>query len=292
MPDAIASYRIEGQTYLLTANEGDVRDWPGMTAETARLSSLDGLSPDLRGLSRRCEWHSPVDGVEDRRQYRRRVHRTDSTAAGPRCALVLDLDDRTATRSSTAATSSSRSPRRGCPRTPSTPTTAAIATGTRAATTRDRSPRGSRSPELWGRWYAFIALERIGGIMIYDVTDPHGPRFVDYVNSRDFAGNPVANTAGDLGPEMSFVIPTSDSPTQEPLLVVPTKRAAPPRSSGSPKRSKRDAAGDELGHAILLSRRFTGMWLRSVCSATRRMTSCTTHDRVPGRWSRCRAGPM
>ena len=58
----------------------------------------------------------------------------------------------------------------------------------------------------------FIALERIGGIMIYDVTDPRQPRFVDYVNSRDFAGSPVANTAADLGPEMSFVIPTSDSP--------------------------------------------------------------------------------
>ena len=59
--------------------------------------------------------------------------------------------------------------------------------------------------------------------MIYDVTDPRAPRFVDYVNSRDFAGNPVANTAADLGPEMTFVIPTSDSPIEEPLLVVPNE---------------------------------------------------------------------
>ena len=39
-PDAIASYRFQGQTFLVTANEGDARDWPGLSEE-ARISSLN-----------------------------------------------------------------------------------------------------------------------------------------------------------------------------------------------------------------------------------------------------------
>ena len=27
LPDAIASYTVKGSTYLVTANEGDARDW-------------------------------------------------------------------------------------------------------------------------------------------------------------------------------------------------------------------------------------------------------------------------
>src|SRR5687768_8774993 len=45
-PDAIASFRQQGQTYLITANEGDVREWPGLpgNTEASRVSAL-GLDP-------------------------------------------------------------------------------------------------------------------------------------------------------------------------------------------------------------------------------------------------------
>jgi hypothetical protein len=39
----------------------------------------------------------------------------------------------------------------------------------------------------------------------------------------NFDGDPEDDTTGDLGAEASFVIPISDSPTQEPLLVVPNE---------------------------------------------------------------------
>ncbi len=85
-------------------------------------------------------------------------------------------------------------------------------------------PEGVSVAHLWGRWYAFIALERIGGVMVYDVTEPTGPRFVRYVNRRDFSiGFDVDEpdpAVGDLGAETLFVIPASDSPTGQPLLVV------------------------------------------------------------------------
>ena len=34
-PDAIAAYSVRGQTYLVTANEGDAREWPGSSRKRA-----------------------------------------------------------------------------------------------------------------------------------------------------------------------------------------------------------------------------------------------------------------
>ena len=57
--------------------------------------------------------------------------------------------------------------------------------------------------------------------MIYDVTYPRTPVFVDYVNNRDFSINPYdLPAAKDLGPEGVIFISAKDSPSKEPLLVV------------------------------------------------------------------------
>ncbi len=77
-----------------------------------------------------------------------------------------------------------------------------------------------------GRTYAFVGLERIGGIMIFDITDPTDVQFVDYFNNRDFH---VAfdednldnfGDAGDLGPEGIDFIPASQSPNGRDLILV------------------------------------------------------------------------
>ena len=68
--------------------------------------------------------------------------------------------------------------------------------------------------EVDGRMYAFIGLERTGGIVMYDVSDPHAPFFVDYVNNRNFAAG-----TGDLGPEGLVFIPAGDSPNGLPMVV-------------------------------------------------------------------------
>ncbi len=70
------------------------------------------------------------------------------------------------------------------------------------------------------KMYAFVGLERIGGVMVYDVTDPTAPIFVTYANNRDFAGDPEAGTAKDLAPEGLVFIPADQSPTGEALLVI------------------------------------------------------------------------
>jgi len=74
--------------------------------------------------------------------------------------------------------------------------------------------------------YAFIALERQSAILIYNVTNPMQPEFVQYVSTRNFGETPVSasgtgiGTGGDLGPEGLLFIPAADSPNGKNLLIV------------------------------------------------------------------------
>ena len=80
-------------------------------------------------------------------------------------------------------------------------------------------PEGVVIGKVRGQSYAFVGLERVGGIMIYNVTDPTNARFVDYVNNRDFSEED-ATQAGDLGPEGLLFIKADESPNGKPMLVV------------------------------------------------------------------------
>ena len=78
-----------------------------------------------------------------------------------------------------------------------------------------------------GRTYAFVGLERIGGVAVFDVTNPYDVQYRGYSNNRDFSvtldfDNPaqVPNAARDLGPEGIVFIRAADSPTGAPLVVV------------------------------------------------------------------------
>ncbi len=73
-------------------------------------------------------------------------------------------------------------------------------------------PEGATTGSINGRQYAFIGLERIGGVMTYDVTNPAQPFFVNYTNT--------ATELGDIGPEGLKFIKAADSPNGNPLLVV------------------------------------------------------------------------
>ncbi|MPM69806.1 hypothetical protein SDC9_116754 [bioreactor metagenome] len=67
----------------------------------------------------------------------------------------------------------------------------------------NRSGKKGTEPEnvtvgtVSGKTYAFIALERIGGIIIYNITSPASASYVNYINSRDFSDA----IAGDVSPE-------------------------------------------------------------------------------------------
>jgi len=71
-----------------------------------------------------------------------------------------------------------------------------------------------------GKYYAFIGLERVGGVMVYDITDPAAATFVTYLNNRDFEEDPEDGTSLDLGPEEIIFIPADESPVGVALIAV------------------------------------------------------------------------
>tara|TARA_B100001115_G_scaffold184016_1_gene184793 strand:- start:60 stop:1829 length:1770 start_codon:yes stop_codon:yes gene_type:complete len=71
-----------------------------------------------------------------------------------------------------------------------------------------------------GSHYAFIALERMGGIMIYNIDDPTQPTFDSYILDRDFSKAASDPDAGDLGPEYLSFVSENQSPSGYPLLIV------------------------------------------------------------------------
>ena len=215
MPDGIAAYRSRGQSYIITANEGDARDYAAYSEE-ARVEDLD-LGPaifsegtaDEDQLGRltvtTANGDTDGDGVfEELYAFGARsfsIWSADGT-------LVFDSDDDfeqiTADQlpddfnanNDENDTFDNRSDNKG------------------------PEPEGVAVGEVRGRTFAFIGLERIGGVMVYDVTNPRAPSFVQYINPRDFDGDVEASTAGDLGPEGLTFIPAHQSPNGEPLLVV------------------------------------------------------------------------
>jgi hypothetical protein len=66
---------------------------------------------------------------------------------------------------------------------------------------------------------AFIGLERLSGVMLYDLTDITKPKFLQYVNPRNFTETDIKKQ-GDLGPEGFQFVSDEESPTGNPLLLV------------------------------------------------------------------------
>ncbi len=83
-------------------------------------------------------------------------------------------------------------------------------------------PEGIAVGEIEGRTYAFVGLERVGGIMVYDITEPASTTFVQYINNRDFGleDTPETLVTTDLGPEGVYFIAAENSPNGQPLLMV------------------------------------------------------------------------
>ncbi|MBU2979434.1 choice-of-anchor I family protein [Alteromonas sp. C1M14] len=73
---------------------------------------------------------------------------------------------------------------------------------------------------LGDRTYAFVGTERMGGIFVYDVTNPYDVSFVEYVINRDLTeGLKAEDNIGDLAPESLVFVPAENSPNGEALLI-------------------------------------------------------------------------
>ncbi|MEY2734220.1 MAG: hypothetical protein RL340_1279, partial [Gemmatimonadota bacterium] len=213
-PDGIAAYVVAGETYLITANEGDARDWNPGLREEARVSTLTlnpvTFSDDVCGGP--CKDSTRLGRLTVTNQLGRNPvtnafdslfvlgARSFSIWSATSGQQVWDSGDQLESRTITE-------------------TAVQFNASNDNNTFDDRSDNKGPEPEgvaigrIGRKTFAFVGLERVGGIMVYDVTVPTAPRFVTYVNSR-------SGTTGDRGPEGIIFIPGRQSPTGTPLLVV------------------------------------------------------------------------
>ncbi|GJD21798.1 hypothetical protein RIVM261_067540 [Rivularia sp. IAM M-261] len=211
MPDAIATFSANGQTYYVTANEGDDR---GENRSVRNLTLDPTAFPDASTL--RLDQNlgrlsvSSIDGDTDGDGDYDKLY-----AYGTRSFSVWDSqgnlvydsgdDFEQITAQQFAANFNASNDNN---------------TFDNRSDNKGPEPEGIVVGQVGDRTYSFIGLERIGGVMVYDVTNPNSPQFVQYLNNRDFSQNVQLPGAGDLGPEGLTFISAADSPTGLPLLVV------------------------------------------------------------------------
>jgi hypothetical protein len=224
MPDAIASYMVGGKTYYITANEGDDRDdWYEDTdytdAKKLGKVKLDPLAFPAGGAADKLKFMSnlrisDIDGDlnGDRKKEQLVAFGARSFSIWDMYGnLVFDSGDNIEIITSKLI-----------------PEHFNVSNDDNAMEDRTEKkgpePEGVTVGQIEDKQYAFIGLERIGGIMVYDVTDPYNARFVQYINRRNFSVEPeegtINGTVGDLGPEGLIFISAKDSPNRKPLLVV------------------------------------------------------------------------
>ncbi len=216
LPDEVATFQFKGHTFLAMANEGDSRDYPGYK-EDARVSSLTldpTVFPDAADLKRATNLGrlsvskvgGDIDGDGDYDVLYTIGGRSFSirTANGD---LVFDSSD-----DFEQITAELFPGNFNCSNTKNTKDD--------RSTSKGPEPEGIVIGKVAGRELAFIGSERIGGIFVYNISDPYAPHFVDYVNNRNFSGSFNYATAGDLGPEGLKFISADNSPNGKPILVV------------------------------------------------------------------------
>lgn len=231
MPDSIGHFKSRGRDYLIMANEGDAREW-GSFVEEARIASLippkdangnyvatpGKLRPDHPVITQNLFGNAdlgrlnattrgvPTDAngvIQDVWVFGGRSFTIRDASAG----LVYDSGDQIEQLMSVYNPGFQNSDQTVPPAPDS------------RSDNKGPEPEGIAVAKICGTNYGFIGLERIGGALMYDLTNPAAPRFLQYVNNRNFAGTTAA-TGGDRGPEGLMVIAAKDSPTRKPILVI------------------------------------------------------------------------
>lgn len=223
MPDAIATYTVNGIDYIVTANEGDQREYGVIDEDVSVGDSGYDLDPTLFPNAALLKEDfllgriaaSPYDGDTDGDGDIDEIHifgaRSFSIWNATTGELVYDSGDEferiTANDpiygslfnvSNSNNNFKNRSDNKG------------------------PEPEGITVHKINNDFYAFVTLERTGGMMVYNITNPAQAAFVKYANSRDLG----ANEGGDLGPEGIIYIPENESPNNTAMIIMANEVSA------------------------------------------------------------------
>lgn len=222
MPDAIASYSVAGTPYVVTANEGDAREYDNMEEETkvgAADYVLDPTAfPNAAWLKKNSNLgrlavtnqSGDLDGDGDFDEIHVFGGRSFSIRNAQTGALVFDSG-------ADFERITAEDPEYGVLFNASNDNN----NFKNRSDNKGPEPEGLTVAEINGATYAFITLERTGGLMVYDISNPQAPVFVSYKNSRSLSG-----VGGDLGPEGIIYIKPQDSPLQKGIVVMANEVSA------------------------------------------------------------------
>ena len=212
MPDTIASYSYGGQTFLVTANEGDGREWIDSSEEEngfvdeikiSKLTLEDTIADayaddnDLKVVKDMGGVGEPdADGVYDSYDKLYTYGARSFTIWNSSGALVWDSGDQFSVQTASHEPAlfnqddgvmDGRSGNKGV------------------------EPEALAIGQVNGKTYAFIGFERQSAIVTYDISNPYDPHYVSYMPTH---------TDNDVSPEGMLFIPAYQSPNGRDLLVV------------------------------------------------------------------------
>ncbi|UKB82947.1 choice-of-anchor I family protein [Chryseobacterium sp. MEBOG06] len=214
VPDAVQNYKVGNTHYIVTANEGDEKDLSGYSERTtvgANNYILDpGIFPNSAilkasynlGRFRVSSATGNTDGDADFEEMAALGARSFSIFNADTRQIVYDSGDQferyiadnhplifNADNESNAIKSRSRA--------------------------KGPEPEGVALGTINGQTYAFITLERTGGVMVYNITDPNNPTFTDYKHSRS-----TSAYGGDNGPEGIIYIAPENTTTNKGYVII------------------------------------------------------------------------
>ncbi len=229
-PDAIDIFEVNGETYLILPNEGDAQDYKGYSEETrvkdlAEAGLIDLKAEHYEGFSQDELDAMVKDGLFEKNQLGRLKVTTSHpfiNEEGKHEALVgfggrgftivrgsdleIVYDSANDFEKYILAVHPDRFNQNF-----KWDEDAQKAYGEIDSRSDDKAsePETAVVGTINGQTYAFIALERTGGIMVYNVSQPDQAYFENYIYSADNR---------HISPEGLDFVPAEDSPTGNPLL--------------------------------------------------------------------------
>lgn len=214
VPDAVQNYKVGNTNYIVTANEGDEKDLSGFSERTtvgANNYTLDPVSfPNSSilkasynlGRFRVSSATGNTDGDTEFEEIAALGARSFSIFNADTKQIVYDSGDQferyIAAYQSLIFNADNESN--------------AVKNRSRA---KGPEPEGVALGNINGQTYAFITLERTGGVMVYNITDPNNPTFTDYKHSRS-----TSAYGGDNGPEGIIYIAPENTTTHKGYVII------------------------------------------------------------------------
>ncbi|EKU47102.1 choice-of-anchor I family protein [Staphylococcus massiliensis] len=222
-PDGIATYQKDGKTYVLTANEGDAQDYEGYSEET-RVEDLKDQT-HLKAKHYDGYGQKKLDNMADHKIFdedslgRLKVTKSHPFKDGDKHEAFVTYGGRSFSVYDTnlsqifdSGDDLEKQTKKHAPdRFNAEYESKEEFEADKRSDNKGPEAESVEVGEVNGKTYAFVGLERTGGVMVYDISNPKHPKYVQYIYNKENK---------DISPEGITFIDKKDSPNGKPMLMV------------------------------------------------------------------------